>query len=370
MNILHINKYYVDVVGGVERHLYDIISVQKNRCQVTVLVANTRLRTETVRQGGVEIIKVASFGKLFSAPLAPTFPLWLKRLAKHQDILHFHLPYPISVISYLMVRPVGNVIATYHNDIVRQRFLAGLLRAFGKSFFRRVDRIIVTSPQMAHNSKTLRQFSSKCRVIPLGINLSSFKRTKLAINVASEIKRDYGAPLILFVGRLVTYKGLEYLVHAMKDVSARLLIAGSGPLDQELKKLTEKLSITNKIHFLGEVSETQLVALYYASDLFVLPSINSSEGYGLVQLEAHACGKPVISTDIPTGVSFVNKNEKTGLIVRSRRAEDLTRAINYLLNHPELSKQYGAYARERVKSLFTRERMGTLTEKLYREVIS
>ncbi len=366
MKVLQVSKLYPPVIGGVENHLYLLANELKNRIETKVLVANTRLRTEIKKEKNLEIIRIASLGRLFSLPLAFSFPLWLKRM--NCDILHFHLPFPVAVISYLLMPPKGRVVVTYHSDIIRQRLSKIFYRPFLMKFLKRVDCIVTSSPNLKDNSLVLKKFQDKCKVVPLGIDLEEFRLTPEIAKRAQEIKGKYKKPLILFVGRLISYKGLRYLIEAMEKIEANLLIIGKGPLKAKLKKLAEKLGVENKIIWTGEVDRRDLIAHYHTCHLLVLPSISNNEALGIVQLEAFASGKPVVSTNLPTGVPFVNLHEKTGLIVPPRDSRALVGAINRLLKSPDLREKYGQYARERAEKEFTKELMAQRVLKLYQNL--
>lgn len=366
MKILQVSKLYPPVIGGVENHLCLLANELKDKVETKVLVANTRLKTEIKKEKSLEIIRVASLGRLFSLPLAFSLPLWFKRM--NRDILHFHLPFPLAVISYLLMRPKGKVVVTYHSDIIRQRLSKVFYRPFLMKFLKRTDCIITSSQNLRDNSPVLKRFKEKCRIIPFGIDLEEFRLTSEIAKKAQEIKEKYKGPLLLFVGRLVSYKGLRYLIEAMKEIEAQLLIIGKGPLENRLKRLAKRLGIGNKIIWIEEVNREDLVAHYHACHLLVLPSISNNEAFGIVQLEAFACRKPVVSTNLPTGVTFVNLHQKTGLIVPPKDSEALSQAINSLLKSPNLREQYGRYARERAEKEFTQELMAQRVLKLYQNL--
>lgn len=366
MEVLQISKLYPPVIGGVENHLYLLANELKHRVETKVLVANTRLETEIEKEKNLEIVRVASLGRLFSLPLAFSFPLWFKRM--NCDILHFHLPFPLAVISYLLMRPRGKVVVTYHSDISRQRLSKIFYRPFLMRFLKRADSIITSSPNLKDNSPVLKRFQDKCQVILFGIDLEEFRLTPEIAKKAQESRNKHKGPLILFVGRLVSYKGLKYLIEAMEKIEANLLVVGEGPLKAKLKKLAEKLVVENKIIWIGEVNRKDLIAYYHACDLLVLPSISNNEAFGIVQLEAFACGKPVVSTNLPTGVTFVNLHGKTGLIVPPKDSRALAGAINRLLTSPNLCKKYGQHAKERVEKEFPQELMAQRVLKLYQNL--
>ncbi|MDD4955818.1 MAG: glycosyltransferase, partial [Candidatus Omnitrophica bacterium] len=172
--------------------------------------------------------------------------------------------------------------------------------------------------------------------------------------------------IVFFVGRLVAYKGVDYLINAMKNINATLLIVGDGPEKGKLKKLAAKTGVDKKVFFIGKVTDKELSAYYHLCDIFVLPSVNDKEEFGLVQLEAHACGKPVVSTALPTGVSFVNLDGISGLVVEPESPQELAKAINKLLEDEELRCRLGRQAKARVESEFNRKIMAQKILDVYR----
>lgn len=297
--VLQIGKYYHPYIGGTENYLLTLVGELKKEIKVTVLAANTRFKTSIEKDDGIDIHRIASLGSLFSVPLTLSLPFWLRR--QKVDILHFHLPNPLSVLSYFLCRPKGKIVVSYHSDIVNRRLLVSLFNPFLIRFLKRAEAIIVTSENLINNSSILKKFKDKCKVIPTGIDLSRFQVGEDVFKKAERIRQIYGAPLILFVGRLVYFKGLEYLLKAMKNIEARLLIVGNGPLKNKLKRQTKRLEICDKIIWIGEIENEKIAPYYYyACDVFVLPSSIRAESFGIVQLEAFACGKPVVSINLPT----------------------------------------------------------------------
>jgi rhamnosyl/mannosyltransferase len=181
----------------------------------------------------------------------------------------------------------------------------------------------VPTPRHIEISRFVSKYREKCRVVPYGIQASRFELDETGHKKVNEL-RD-GLPSVLCVGRLVSYKGVEFLIRALEGIKARLWIIGTGPLDGSLRTLTQEKKLADRVEFLGRVSEQDLVAYYHACDVVVLPSITNAEMFGVVQLEAMACRKPVISTNLPTGVSWVNQHAKTGYVVSPGNAEELRR---------------------------------------------
>jgi glycosyltransferase involved in cell wall biosynthesis len=333
--------------------------------QFQVLVANTRFRTEHDFRK-VPVTRVASMGKLFSCSLSPSFPLWARKF--DPDLIHVHIPNPLAELSALMTNRDIPVVAQFHSDVVRQRNLMRLYGPFLDAFYRRANCIVVPTPRHIEISKFVSKYRDKCRVVPFGIPVSRFDLDEDSVERV-EALRD-GLPSVLCVGRLVSYKGVEFLVRALKNIKARLWIVGVGPLEESLKSLVQQEGINDRVEFLGQVSERDLVTYYHACDVFVLPSITNAEMFGVVQLEAMACRKPVISTNLPTGVSWVNQHEKTGYVVPPANVGELASAIQRLLDNPRLREEMGEAGRNRVERHFTSAKMGEAMLEVYREMLN
>ncbi|ADO76496.1 glycosyltransferase [Halanaerobium praevalens] len=368
MKVLQINKLYYPFTGGVEQVAYDISNELGKRVDMNVLVANDKFKKSRELINGANVTRSASIGRYFSMPVAPKFPLELKKI--NADIFHYHLPFPLGVVSDLMVNPNGKKIVTWHSDIVKQKNILKFYKPFLNKFLNKVDKIVTTSPNMIENSPFLQEYKNKCKVIPLGINPQDFELTNYIKGKKEEIKKTYKEPIIFFVGRLVYYKGIEVLIRAMENIDAQLLIGGTGPLEDELKNLVNSLDLNDNIEFLGFVKDKDLAAYYHASDFFVLPSVASSEAFGIVQLEAQACGKPVISTNLLTGVPYANKDQETGIVVEPNSIEELHKAIQRLLNDDSLRSNLGENAKKRVNEKFTIKKMGEAYFDLYNELLN
>jgi rhamnosyl/mannosyltransferase len=242
------------------------------------------------------------------------------------------------------------MVLTYHSDIVRQKNLLRVYQPFLRRVLARADGITVSNPQYIQSSPFLRPLAAKCRVIPHGADLSRFAPTPQVLERAAGIRgRHGGGPLILFVGVLRYYKGVGVLIRAMQRVDARLLVVGQGPQGEEWRTLTAQLGLGDKVAFLGRVDDDDLLALYHACDVFTLPSIHRSESWGAVQVEAMACGKPVVCTELGTGTSFVNQDGVTGLVVPPDDPAALSGALNRLLGDPGLRARMGRAGLERAE---------------------
>jgi glycosyltransferase involved in cell wall biosynthesis len=364
MKVLQVGKFYDPYPGGMETVLKNICEGLKSRIDVRVLVANTCASTVHEDKDFL-ITRVASLGTVFSTSICPSFPYWLKKFPA--DILHIHMPNPLAELSYILCGTKGKMVAHFHSDIVRQKALLPLYAPFLNIFYNKAARIIVPTPNHINSSSFLPLHRDQCRIVPFGISLEEFELGHEENKEVDKLKG--GMPTLLFVGRLVYYKGLETLIHAMRDVQAKLWIIGNGPLETEIKKLVLKLNLEKKVRFLGTVKQRDLVYRYHACDMLVLPSVANSEMFGMVQLEAMACCKPVIATNLPTGVSWVNQDGITGILVPPKDGSALALAIQRLIQNPSLCKEMGEAGRRRVEELFTIEKMTEGILEVYKEIV-
>ena len=350
MRILHIYKDYHPVFGGIENHLRWLAEAQAARGHdVTVLVTNPAGMTTTVREeNGVRVIRAARLATMASTPLSVSMPLLLRR--ETPDIVHLQFPYPVGEVSQWLLRRGQATVISYQSDVVRQAAILKFYNPILKRVLRRADRILASSPNYIQSSPWLRPLARKCTVVPLGVDVKRFASPQPARVQA--IRQRYPGPLLLFVGRLRYYKGLEYLIRAMRRVEATLLIVGTGPEAARLGAMSYDLGLADRVHFLGDVGDDRLPAYYQAADIFVLPSSHRSEAFGIVLLEAMAAGTPLISTELGTGTSWVNQDGVTGLVAPPRDADALARAINKLLADDAMREEMGARAQERAWAEF------------------
>ncbi len=369
MRLLQINKLYHPWIGGVEEVVRSIAEGLNNRAKVSVLVCQPKGRGTREIINGVEVFRAGSIGVYCSMPVSFSFPFLLGRLSKDADILHFHLPFPLATLSCLLVRPKGKIIVWWHSDIVRQKTMMRLYKPFLTAFLKRVDRIIVAGVEHIESSRFLAPFRDKCEIVPFGIDVGRLRPSHETRENAAQIRGKYGSRIVLFVGRLIYYKGVEYLIRAMKNVNARLLIVGQGALERQLRALVAELQLGDKVVFLGRVADERMSAYYHSCDVFVLPSIARSETFGIVQLEAMACGKPVVNTDLPTGVPRVSRNGETGITVPPADSEALGAAINRLFQDSDFRQTCGRNARKRVEEHYTAGRMIEDVYRVYEKVL-
>ena len=365
LSILQIGKFYPPYAGGIETHLEDLCTQFRRVADVRVIVANTDRRSVTEKVSGMTVHRVGTLGYLAGAPISPGMVAAIRR--SPADIVHIHWPNPAAVLAYLASGHTGRLVLTYHSDIVRQRVTGSLFRPILNLVMARCAAVISTSRDYLDTSPVLRRFRERCHVIPYGITA-----TKLAASdrgIVESLRQRYGPRIVLAVGRLVYYKGFEYLIRAMKSVNGRAVIVGEGPLGEKLRALAASCGVADRVVFTGEKHGKDLVPYFHAADVFVLPSIARSEAFGIVQLEAMACGKPVINTKLDSGVPSVSLDGVTGLTVPPADSESLAAAINKLLDDDDLRSRYGEAGRKRIAREFTLETMIQKTSRVYRQIL-
>jgi glycosyltransferase involved in cell wall biosynthesis len=367
-SVLQVSKLYHPWIGGVEKVVQDIAEGLNAEVEMRVLTCQPVGRGEHTSINEVEVIRARSLGMCFGMPVSLSFPFLLARWLRRASIVHMHLPFPLGVLSYLVfrfVRRKARLVITYHSDIVRQRRFLRFYTPFLRALLGRADRILVTSPNLLKSSPFLEPFEKKCQVIPLSIDL---KRFGVREYEGDTLRKSDDERIVLFVGRLNYYKGLTYLIRAMQWVEGRLYIVGDGELRRELEDEAHSLGVEGRVEFVGALPDAELGRFYQACDVFVLPSVESSEAFGIVQLEAMAYGKPVVNTNLPTGVPFVSRHGDTGLTVEPRNPDELAEAINTILDDKKLAARFSQNAKTRVREEFDRPRMIERVRAVYDEL--
>jgi glycosyltransferase involved in cell wall biosynthesis len=326
------------VRGGIEKYVHDLsVHLARSGHRVEILVAGTSFSGRGAELGdGITITGYPSMGRVLSTPVS-----WgLSRILREidADVFHFHMPLPSAEMSWLLSRRRTPVVATYHSDIVRQSFLMPLYGPFLRVFLRRARLVLPTSPAYAETSRWLRGLGN-LRVVPIGADPIRF-------SPSDEASGDY----CLFVGRFRRYKGIEVLLEAWRSLpDMPMVMAGGGPL----KELVMKRAADGRlnIRIVEDPSDDDLVRLYRGARCLVLPSTQRSEAFGMVQVEAMACGIPVISTDLPTGVPWVNQHMVSGLIIPPGDPAALVAAVR-MMDTPGLRETLSEGAVSRAGILF------------------
>jgi glycosyltransferase involved in cell wall biosynthesis len=286
-----------------------------------------------------------------------------KELIKWADIIHFHYPWPSGDLLSFLVKDKP-IVVTYHSDIVKQNFLKILYSPLERVFLKKANRIIVTSDNYLNSSQTLVSYKDKCEVIPLGIDFTDYDEIDPEIH--QKYYDEYGNGFYLFVGVLRYYKGLNYLIEAAGLSGLPVVIAGNGPEFDVLKEKIESLNLKN-VYLLGFVSDLERNSLLSLCRAFVFPSHLRSEAFGVSLIESLYFAKPIISCEIGTGTSYVNKNNETGIVIEAANSSALSNAMLSLVD-ANLCEKYSSGAAQRSKQ-FSYRAMTKKHVDLYRELI-
>jgi glycosyltransferase involved in cell wall biosynthesis len=369
MIVTHLAKFYPPVPGGMERVVESLCRATASRVENRVLAFHTGRTTVREQVDGVPVTRVATLGQAGSVPIAPGFFAELRRL--RTDLLVLHEPNPWALLACAVVRPRAPLVIWYHSDVVRPRLQYALFyRPMARPVYRRAARVIVSSPALAQQATGLAGLEARVSVVPFGIDAGAWAPGPAVLARAAEIRRAlHGRPLLLFTGRMVPYKGIDVLLRSLQGIEAVAILAGDGPRRTDWMALAAELGLRGRAQFPGEVAQDELLALYQACDVFVLPSITRAEAFGFVQVEAMVCGKPVVSTRVPSGVPWVNQHEETGLTVPPGDADALREALRRLLLDGPLRARLGEAARRRVLETFTLEQMGARAVEVYEAAV-
>lgn len=303
--------------------------------------------------------EIASTG--FSWAAFPRFA----QLAKRADVIHYHYPWPFMDVVHFASRVKKPTLVTYHSDIIRQTRLLALYRPLQQRFLGSVDKIVATSSNYVESSRVLDDYASKVSVIPIGLDMATYPRPEQ--DKLNFWRQQVGPKFFLFVGVLRYYKGLHILLKAAQGLDYPIVIVGAGPIEQELKIQARTLRLTN-IHFLGYLPDTDKVALLMLCFGVLFPSHLRSEAFGIALLEGAMYGKPMISSEIGTGTTYINIANDTGLVVPPGDPEAFRRAMRYLWEHPQESEAMGTRAAKRYWTHFTAEKMVRSYVDLYQEI--
>ena len=377
MRVLQFGRFWNNQHGGIERHVALLsreLAVQGG-LDVVNLVAAGGLHGSDTSLDGYRLVQAPSLGRVFGTAIAPS--LVLKAIALHRekkfDILHLHLPDPLSHFASLMLPASIKRVITWHSDIVRQKAWLPLYLPFLQHLVSQADAIIAATQAHYTSSTQIPQAlpANRRHVIAYGLDFRTLALNSNTRSLCAKIKaKAVGRPLVFALGRHVYYKGFDVLINAMRQVDALLVLGGDGQLRAELEALAGQDELAGKIWFSGRISEENLSAYFHACDIFCLPSVEQSEAFGLVQLEAMACGKPVVCTQLNNGVNIVNIDGQTGLAVPVRDAGALAGTINRLIADRPLRERLGLQAQQRAITEYSLEAMAQQHLALYQDLLS
>lgn len=363
--------YYPDPPGGLQEAIKQIcLSTARFSVENKVFTLSTNNSPKVVHRREATVIRSKSWGAPASCDIGGVSSIFnFRKVVKHSDIIQYHFPWPFADVLHWLTRPQKPTIITYHSDIVRQRKMGNLYSPLMLKFLGAMDAIIATSPAYADTSEVLTHPSVRDRVevIPLGIDEAQYHYDQDQ-SVFKRLNVNRYEPYFLFLGVHRYYKGLDYLIEAAKGLNAKVIIAGSGPEEEKLKVAALQAGLHN-VCFTGYVTHAEKVALMKNCLSFVLPSHLRSEAFGMVLVEAAMMSKPMISCELGTGTSYVNKDQETGFVIPSKDASKLRNAMEALLEDEPLTLSMGEQARKRYQMLFSGEAMGKAYLKLYQKLL-
>lgn len=374
LSVLCYGRFFDAIPGGIQTHTLHLMRALSGEVDFVHLVTSRDATGAVVRAGPrIPVMRTPSWNVDGSLALSPAMVAQTRRLhRKHRfDLVHLHFPDPMAHLASMVLPARIPRVISWHADILRHRALNLLYGPVLRRAVRSAKGIIVATPAHVTSSPVLTPLARdpKIHVIPYGFDLSRFLEPAPG---AEEIRRRFPGRLVFAAGRHVSYKGFHVLIEAMAGLpdDVHLLLGGSGPLTDELRRQTASLGLDRRVHFLGFVPDAGLAAHYQAADLFCLPSVTQAEAFGIVQVEAMACGKPVVSTRLNNGVDFVNRDGETGLVVTPGDPGELRAAIRRLLDDPALASHLGGNGRARAVGEYSLAALRERTLAVYRAAVA
>lgn len=371
MKVLQLGKFY-PIIGGVEKVMYDLtkgLSERGIRCDM--LCANHHIGESSYTmelKANSHIYCMKTLTMKMATMISPAMIVRLRKIASQYDIIHVHHPDPMAAVALLFSGYKGKVILHWHSDIQKQKYALKLYSSIQSWLIRRANLIVGTTPVYIASSPYLASVQDKCTYLPIGIEGIEWNQRRV-----DEIRKRYSGKKIIFsLGRLVGYKGFKYLIDAANYLSDDyvILIGGSGKLFGELSEQIVANHLQNRVSLLGRVSDEDLPNYYAACDLFCLSSIQKTEAFAIVQVEAMSCHKPIVATNIPgSGVSWVNAHGVSGENVPIADSKTLAQALGKILMDKECYARYSSGAYERFQQNFKIDKMIDKCLDIYEKVL-
>lgn len=356
MRVLHFYKTsFPDTMGGTEQVINQIArGAVKLGVQTDVLSLTPEQVPRTIEIDGYQAHRARLTIQIASTGFSASAFLRFAQLAKKADVIHYHFPWPFMDVVHFATRVKKPTVVTYHSDIIRQKNLLKLYRPLKWKFLGEMTRIVATSPNYLTTSEVLAKYKHKVDVIPIGLDKSTYPDP--STEKLTYWRQKLGPKFFLFVGVIRYYKGLHILMEAAQGIDYPIVIVGAGPIEEELKVQAARLGLRN-VYFLGFLPDDDKVALLTLCYGVLFPSHLRSEAFGISLLEGAMYGKPMISSEIGTGTTFINIAGETGLVVPPSDPLALRQAMQYLWENPEQAAEMGRRAEARYWAHFTADRM-------------
>lgn len=369
LQVMVLAKYYPPYRGGIENSTQTFCESMVGDAHVHVVAFNHEpgYRIDTI--GGVVVERFHVHFVLKSQPVS--FGYFWKALRAKADIVHFHAPNVVASLA-LVLRSQRRLVSIHHMDIFGRPILRVIARYLYNAVLQRSDALVVTSAKNAAVSADIK-VNAPISVIPLGIDPAEYTVSVAMREAAHEWRARLAqdSPLVGFIGRHARYKGLDVLVRAIAQLpGVQAVIGGDGPYRCEAEALARELQVADRVHFIGEISHEDKLKLLAMIDVFVFPSTELTEAFGLSQLEAMVLDVPVVSSALPTGVTDIAVDRKTALTVPPNDAVALAAAVDLMLRDPELRQRVTRNALIALLSKFTVARMATNFRALNAQIVS
>lgn len=373
-SILHLGKFSNERVGGIETVVDRLLLGLSLDFKVFNLVANDHFKNKVVEQTGYIEYCAPLAGMFARTPICPNMPYYLNKLYQHYQfsIVHLHLPNPMAHLASKILPDSVKRIISWHSDVIRQKKLLPIYQPFVNRLLKQASAVIVSTPYLAAHSAQIKVARERniIHIIPYGVDFDYFLINNYQKKI-EQIKHQYTGNFLIFaLGRHVYYKGFCYLIEAMKQLPSNiiLLLGSEGPLTSKLQLQVKISNLEKQVFFIGQINKQELPAYYHACDVFCLPSIDQSETFGVAQLEAMACAKPVVCCDVTHAASNLNQDGLTGLVVSPCCPLELANAILKLYQNPKLRHSLGCSAYHYAKQNFTTQKMVAKVKALYQEI--
>ncbi len=388
--VLHIGKFYPPFAGGVENFMADLLPAQRALGEEAHVLAHdhdkpgwppwTALRPDPSYPW---VYRAPCHGRLLYAPVSPLFPVWLTRLLKRlrPELLHLHLPNTSAFWALFLpaARKLPWVIH-WHADVVASALDTRLILAYRlyrpweQALLKRAARVLVTSPPYLESSEPLRPWREKCRVVPLGLDAERLPSSEVATRCRVEQiwPRGRDGLRVLCLGRLTYYKGHEYLLKALAQTpEAQAVLVGSGELRARLARAIAEHQLEDRVYLAGFRPNEEVNALFETCDLLCLPSLERTEAFGVVLLEAMRYARPVLATAVTgAGMNWVVRHGQTGLLVPPADSDALAAALRRLAANRQWAAELGRAGRQRLVGEFDIRAVAGQIAEIYQEVLT
>ena len=373
MRIAHITPTFPPDKGGMGNAAYHM-ALESQRFGHEVVVFTPRYRDEPTGDlyDGLRVVRLSPF---FHYGKAAFVPQLFSRL-RDFDILHLHYPFfggAESVWVSKVLRKRNKLVISYHMDVVGTGSRAFIFKIYTslllRQFISSADKVIVSSYDYAEHSYINGLVKAGDMIeIPYGIDERFVPHGKNA-GLMEHLGIGHDEVVILFVGGFEYFKGIDRLIRCVPSLrgNIKVVIAGDGSLRQSYEKLARDLGVSGKIRFPGMLGDQDIVDYYNLCDIFVLPSLDRTEAFGIVLIEAMACEKPVVTSDLP-GVRTVVDEGVTGLLAEPGNTADIADKLQVLIDSGDKRKQFGQKGRDKVLQKYLWQKVGEQLHNVYEEL--